>query len=133
MVERIRERGVTILLVTHFMEEAERLADRVLLIDAGRVVAEGTPAQLAARTTSQTVRFSTADPLPAGLLEALPGVASVLAEGTDYEVRGADVAVDVVLAVTGLGIRPQHLRVEQGSLEEAFVSIVAGGPAAKEV
>ena len=124
VIERIRDRGVTILLVTHFMEEAERLADRVLLIDAGRVVAEGTPAQLAARATAQTVRFSLPEPLPAGLLEQLPGVASVVVTGVDYEVRGAEVAVDVVLAVTGAGQRPQHLRVEQGSLEEAFVSIV---------
>ena len=127
VVERIRDRGVTILLVTHFMEEAERLADRVLLIDAGRVVAEGTPAQLAARTTAQTVRFTLPEPLPAGLLEQLPGVASVVVDGADYEVRGAEIAVDVVLAVTGAGLRPHHLRVEQGSLEEAFVSIVSAG------
>ncbi len=125
VIERIRDRGVTILLVTHFMEEAERLADRVLLIDAGRVVAEGTPARLAARATAQTVRFVLREPLPDGLLERLPGVQSVVVEGADYEIRGAEVAVDVVLAVTGLGLRPLQLRVEQGSLEEAFVSIVS--------
>jgi ABC-2 type transport system ATP-binding protein len=125
VVERIRERGVTILLVTHFMEEAERLADRVVLIDAGRVVAEGTPAQLAARATAQTVRFSVPELLPAGLLEDLPGVATVRVDGLQYEVTGAEVAVDVVLAATSVGVRPQHLRVEQGSLEEAFVSIVS--------
>ena len=138
VIERIRDRGVTILLVTHFMEEAERLADRVLLIDAGRVVAQGTPAELAARTTLQTVRFHTDVPVPAGLLEAVPGVVdvrvdAVAGDGADYEVRGAEVAVDVVLAVTGVGIRPTHLRVEQGSLEEAFVSIVTAAPAAQEV
>lgn len=124
VVERVRERGVTILLVTHFMEEAERLADRVLLIDAGRVVAEGTPAELAARTTAQTIRFTSPEPLPAGLIESIPGVAAVTVDGSAYEVRGAEVAVDVVLAATSAGVRPQHLRVEQGSLEEAFVSIV---------
>lgn len=127
VIERIRARGVTILLVTHFMEEAERLADRVLLIDSGRIVAQGTPAELAARATAQTVRFTLPAPLPAGLLEQLPGIASVRVEGAEYEVRGAEVAVDVVLAVTGAGLRPQHLRVEQGSLEEAFVSIVTAG------
>ena len=133
VIERIRDRGVTILLVTHFMEEAERLADRVLLIDAGRIVAQGTPAELAAQATQQTVRFHTPVPVPAGLLETLPGVADVVVEasgdGADYEVRGQEVAVDVVLAVTGAGNRPAHLRVEQGSLEEAFVSIVARGAA----
>ena len=137
VIERIRERGVTIVLVTHFMEEAERLADRVLLIDSGRIVAEGTPAQLAARATAQTVRFSlpdaVTDPLPAGLLEALPGVTSVSIEGAEHEVRGTEVAVDVVLAVTAVGRRPQHLRVEQGSLEEAFVSIVSANGAHADV
>jgi len=138
VIERIRDRGVTILLVTHFMEEAERLADRVLLIDAGHVVAQGTPAALAARTTLQTVHFHTEAPVPAGVLEAVPGVVDVRVDdvaggGADYELRGAEVAVDVVLAVTAAGIRPTHLRVEQGSLEEAFVSIVAGAPAEQEV
>ena len=49
LIEGVRARGVTILLVTHFMEEAERLCDRVALIDNGRVVALDTPAGLAAR------------------------------------------------------------------------------------
>lgn len=132
VIEGIRDRGVTIVLVTHFMEEAERLADRVLLIDAGQVVAQGTPAELAARATAQTVRFTLREALPAGLLDQIPGVTSVAVEGVDYEVRGAEVAVDVVLAVTGLGLRPQHLRVEQGSLEEAFVSIVSANGYGKE-
>jgi len=54
-------------------------------------------------------------------------VAAVTVDGSAYEVRGAEVAVDVVLAATSAGVRPQHLRVEQGSLEEAFVSIVSTG------
>jgi ABC-2 type transport system ATP-binding protein len=128
VIERIRDRGVTILLVTHFMEEAERLADRVLLIDHGRIVAEGTPADLAARATTQTVRFRTAGPLPDGLLASVPGVAAAVTTpatgGFDHEVRGGDVAADVVLAVAAAGTRPTQLRVHQGSLEEAFVSLV---------
>ncbi len=124
LIERVRDRGVTILLVTHFMDEAERLCDRVMLIDAGRVIAEGSPADLAARVNQQTVRFRTTTPVPAGLLEALPGVAAVVVDGGHYEVRGADVAVDVVLALNGVGIRPERLTAEQGSLEEAFVSLV---------
>ena len=60
LVEQIRDRGVTVVLVTHFMEEAERLCDRVALIDAGRVVAVDTPAGLAGRR-----RAGAADALPA--------------------------------------------------------------------
>lgn len=125
LIERVRDRGVTVLLVTHFMEEAERLCDRVILIDAGRVIAEGTPAELAARTNLQTVQFHSAAPIPAGLLETLPGVTAAVHDGPDHEVRGSEVAVDVVLALHAAGIRPERLRVEQGSLEEAFVSLVA--------
>ncbi len=58
LVERVRDRGVTILLVTHFMDEAERLCDRLVIIDRGRVVAQGTPAELVDSVdTSRTVRL----------------------------------------------------------------------------
>jgi ABC-2 type transport system ATP-binding protein len=58
LIEHVRDRGVTIVLVTHFMEEAERLCDRVALIDAGRVVALDTPATLAEQTeTGQRIQF----------------------------------------------------------------------------
>ena len=58
LIERVRDRGTTVLLVTHFMEEVERLCDRVALINAGRIVALDTPAGLAAQATRvRTVRF----------------------------------------------------------------------------
>ena len=60
LIERIRDRGVTVVLVTHFMEEAERLCDRLAVIDAGRVVALDTPAGLVARVDDRA-----ADPVPA--------------------------------------------------------------------
>ena len=55
LVDRLRDLGTTILLTTHYLDEAEHLADRVVVIDRGRVVAEGTPAELAARAGSRTV------------------------------------------------------------------------------
>ena len=58
LISGIRDRGVTVVLVTHFMEEAERLCDRVAVIDAGRVIATGSPADLAARAgEDQVIRF----------------------------------------------------------------------------
>lgn len=73
LIERIRERGVTVLLVTHFMEEAERLCDRVVLIDSGRVIATGTPAEVAeAASGGQHLRFRASAPVPTEDLEALP-------------------------------------------------------------
>src|SRR6516162_10464931 len=69
LIEGVRDRGVTILLVTHFMEEAERLCDRVALIDAGRVVAMDTPASLAARARGgKSVRFLPSAPFDETLL-----------------------------------------------------------------
>src|SRR5256714_8391824 len=73
LIEQVRDRGVTIVLVTHFMEEAERLCDRVALIDHGRVVALDTPARLATQARGgKTVRFLPSAPFEDRLLTGLP-------------------------------------------------------------
>jgi ABC-2 type transport system ATP-binding protein len=122
VVERIRARGVTIVLVTHLMEEAERLCDRIALIDAGRVVATGTPAELVGRATAeQVLRFRPSAPVPAGLLD---GFGTATARDGELEVRGTgNVVQDVLVALDRHGIRPEQLRVEQSSLEDAFVAL----------
>src|SRR5580704_1324089 len=75
LIEHVRDRGTTILLVTHFMEEAERLCDRVALIDAGRIVALDTPDGLAGRATgAKTVRFVPSAPFDDSVLTRLPEV-----------------------------------------------------------
>ncbi|NCT91303.1 ABC transporter ATP-binding protein [Cellulomonas sp. APG4] len=124
VIERIRDRGVTIVLVTHFLEEAERLCDRVVVIDRGRVVAEGTPAALAG-SGGQTLRFRTSVPLPDGVLRVVPGVDEVRSDGLAHVVRTrGDHAVDAVLALTHAGVRPEQLEISHGSLEDAFVRLV---------
>ena len=123
VVERIRDRGVTIVLVTHLMEEAERLCDRIALIDSGRVVATGTPAELVARATAeQVLRFRPSAPIPVGLLEQLAHVTH--ADDGTVEARGRDnVVQDVLVALAQHGIRPENLRLEQSTLEDAFVAL----------
>src|SRR5579872_4249207 len=75
LIERIRDRGTTILLVTHFMEEAERLCDHVALIDHGRIVALDTPAGLTAQARGgKTVRFLPSGPFDERVLTELPEV-----------------------------------------------------------
>src|SRR5262249_46332661 len=75
LIEDIRAKGVTVLLVTHFMEEAERLCDRVALIDAGRVVALDTPAGIVARVDpEQRMQFRPPSPFDERILTALPEV-----------------------------------------------------------
>ncbi len=124
-VEVLRVRGVTVLLVTHSMEEAERLCDRVLLIDEGRVVAAGTPSDLAARVTGGTlVRFRPSAPVEDAVLTRLPTVSAVVRQGEDVVVSGSgDVVTDVVLALDAAGSRATAVRVEAATLEDAFIAL----------
>jgi ABC-2 type transport system ATP-binding protein len=127
LVESIRDRGVTVLLVTHLMEEAERLCDRVAVIDAGRVIAVDTPAALAAGTgAEQRIRFRPSAEFPDEVLTALPEVTSVARRGGQVHVTGTG---DVLSAVTAVlarrGVVASQLRVEQASLDDAFVKMTA--------
>jgi ABC-2 type transport system ATP-binding protein len=128
LIEGVRDRGVTIVLVTHFMDEAERLCDRVVLIDAGRVVALDTPAALTERIQAeQRIQFRPSVPLDDALLTSLPEVTSVLHRGDDVMITGNS---DALTAVTSMLARhqivAQHLRVEQASLEDAFIALTGG-------
>ena len=125
LIENLRDSGVTILLVTHFMEEAERLCDRLAIFDAGRVVALGTPDEIVARLdSSQRIRFR----LPAGFdenrLAALEDVRDVVRQDDTVVVTGTD---NTLNAVSSLLAREQvvvrDLRVEQAGLDDAFVRL----------
>ncbi|HYF65260.1 MAG TPA: ABC transporter ATP-binding protein, partial [Herpetosiphonaceae bacterium] len=90
LIERARDGGVTVVLVSHFMEEAERLCDRIAVIDAGRVVALDTPAGLAARAGGdQTLRFRPSAPLDERLLAGLPEVSGISQQGGLVRVSGS--------------------------------------------
>jgi ABC-2 type transport system ATP-binding protein len=125
LIEGIRNAGVTVLLVTHFMEEAERLADRVALLDAGRVVAIDTPGGLVSRVdATQRIRFRPLAPLDERLLTGLPEVQSVRWNGSRVLVTGTG---DLLQAVTSVLARNQivaaELRMEQASLDDAFMAL----------
>ena len=129
LVEQVRDAGVTVLLVTHFMEEAERLCDRLALIDRGRVVAVDTPAGLAERSgAGQRLRFTPSTPIEDADLLALPEVDSVTRHGKQIELAGS---AELVQAVTTLLARRQiiaiGLRIEQASLDDAFVTLTDHG------
>ncbi|HEY4851767.1 MAG TPA: ABC transporter ATP-binding protein [Streptosporangiaceae bacterium] len=135
LIEGIRDRGVTIVLVTHLMEEAERLCDRVAVLDLGRVVAIDSPSALAAGAgVEQRIRFRPSIPLDDRLLTSLPEVTGVTHRGGVVLVTGTG---DVVNAVTSVlarnGIVAGQLRVEQASLEDAFVALTGHGAASGEI
>jgi ABC-2 type transport system ATP-binding protein len=128
LIADIRRQGVTIVLVTHFMEEAERLCDRVAVIEAGRVAAIGSPAGLAVRLGGeQRISFHPSGPLDGRLLTGLPGVTGVTRTGDTVVVTGTgDALTAVTSALARRGLTAQRLRVEQPSLEDAFVAVTGG-------
>lgn len=126
LIERVRADGTTIVLVTHFMEEAQRLCDRLALIDGGRVVAIDTPAGLISSTEAPTVMSFRPDrPLDLARLTAIDGVADAREQGDAIELRATDHAVIEVLdRLRGDGVRPERLRVVESSLDDAYVRLV---------
>jgi len=127
LIESIRDRGVTVLLVTHLMEEAERLADRVAVIDGGRIVAIDTPAGIVARVDpQQTLRFRPSAPIEDSLLTDLPEVKNVERSGPVVTVTGTG---NLIHAVTSVLAQQQvianDLRVEQTNLDDAYLALTA--------
>lgn len=112
------------ILVTHFMEEAEELCDRLAIVDQQRVIATGTPQELIARSAQGIrVRFST-DHEDIAWLADVDYVEQVERQGDQVEVRGAGpVLALVAAALVGHGIVPADLRVEQATLEDVFLEL----------
>jgi ABC-2 type transport system ATP-binding protein len=125
LIEGIRDRGVTIVLVTHFMEEAERLCDRVALIDNGRVVALDTPAALAERARGgKTVRFLPSAPFDDHLLTNLPDVTGLEHVGQHVVVTGKGELVNaVILTLHAAGVTARDVQLDSSNLEDAFVKL----------
>ncbi len=114
------------MLVSHFMEEAERLCDRVAVVDAGRIVALDTPAALAAAADAeQRISFRPATPLDDRLLTDLPEVTGLQRHGETVVVTGTGNVVNAVTSVLATrGVVAQQLRVDQANLEDAFVALM---------
>ena len=128
LIESIRDQGVTILLVTHLMEEAERLADRVAVIDGGRILAIDTPAGIISRVSAeQTLRFRPSAPIEDRLLTDLPEVTDIQRTGPTVKVTGTGNLIHAVTSVLAQHqIVANDLRVEQANLDDAYLALTAG-------
>ncbi len=126
LVRDIRERGRTVFLTTHLMEEAERLCDRVAIIDHGRIVDIGTPARLVARHCPQRSVELAADEETAGdRFRTIPGVDAVERQGVRYTIRGCgdDLVSDVIQCLSEHRIRVTDFRTIVPTLEDVFLTV----------
>lgn len=128
LIKRVRDSGVTTVLVSHFMDEVEELCDRVAVIDRGAVVAVDTPAGIIDRAGGRhQMRFtlpggSNAD--PAELLGSLPGVSAVTRDGDKVTVTGSgDFATAVTAALARCQLLVTDLRMDHRTLDDAFITL----------
>lgn len=124
LIRAIRDHGTTVLLVTHFMDEAEHLCDRVAVVDGGRIVALDSPQGLIAEHAGQIRIIFSTDDRDLSWIESVPHVNSLRRRGPRVEVEGSGpVLVHVAAALASHDIIPGDLRVEQPTLEDAFLAI----------
>ena len=125
LIRAIREQGKTVVLITHFMDEVEALADRVAIIDHGRVIALDTPDDLIASLNRETkVLFSVPNGFKAERLEKVSGVTAVHQHNQHITISGnGPLLANVAAALAQHNIAPADLRVQQANLEDVFLAL----------
>jgi ABC-2 type transport system ATP-binding protein len=129
LVSDVRARGKTVMLTTHFMEEAEHLCDRVAILDHGKIVALDTPLNLIhSLGAGEQVIFSTDSALPVDFQKSLSSAVQIETRAGQVIIHGKNgrettLVSEVVSQLTGQGIRFHDLRVEQPDLEDVFLSL----------
>lgn len=126
LIRRIRARGTTVILVTHFMDEAETLCDRLVVIDHGIVIAGGAPQELIdEHGGGVNVQFTAPGPY-LDWLASVPHVESFERDHDRYEVRGkGPVLAHVAAALIEHGLAPSDLRVKRATLEDVFLRLTS--------
>jgi len=129
LVQGVRAQGKTVVLVTHAMDEAELLADRVAIIDHGRIIALDTPQALIQRVQPDNqVRFTTTNGFDPALLKQVDGVNAVERNGAQVTVRGTGPLLSrVAQALAEHHIEPADLRQERATLEDVFLATTGRG------
>jgi ABC-2 type transport system ATP-binding protein len=128
LIRALRRDGVTVVLTTHFLDEAEQLADNVVVIDAGRVVAQGTPAELTRAGAEGQIRFRATPNLRLDLLvHALPSGSQALEEEPGRYLVTGDVTPQLLATLTawcaGQQVLAEDLAVERRTLEDVFLDV----------
>ncbi|MFF7641149.1 ATP-binding cassette domain-containing protein [Streptomyces canus] len=116
------DQGRTVLFATHYLEEADAIADRVLVLHRGRLLADGTAAEIKAKAGARRIAFDLEGVIDEGPLRALPFLTSIDISGQTVRIQSTD-ADATVHALYGLGVHPRNLEVAGLGLEQAFVAI----------
>ncbi|GGA76237.1 multidrug ABC transporter ATP-binding protein [Pseudoclavibacter endophyticus] len=134
LIERVRDTGVTILLVTHFMDEAKRLSDRIAVINGGRVAAVDTPEGLITQASAvQQVRFRVSQPLDKSVLTGLTEVTDVeITEGRWLVTGRGQLLSGIAGALARAQVVAEDLRVDQPNLDDAFLAFTGRAPESSE-
>ncbi|MFF9675283.1 ABC transporter ATP-binding protein [Streptomyces eurythermus] len=125
------DQGRTVLFATHYLEEADAIADRVLVLHRGRLLADGTAAEIKAKAGVRRISFDLAGGIDESALGALPSVTRIDVSGRTVRIQSAD-ADATVHALYGLGLYPRNLEVAGLGLEQAFVAITAAEEAKQQ-
>ena len=122
MKEEVAE-GKTLLFATHYLEEADQAADRILVINRGRLLADGTPAEIKSRAGAKQLSFRLGS-VPEAFLLGLPGLVSLDMHGEVVHIQTSD-SDKTLYAVLDAGYRPSDIEVSGLGLEQAFLAITA--------
>jgi lipooligosaccharide transport system ATP-binding protein len=121
---RLKQRGVTLVLTTHYMDEAEQLCDRLVVMDKAKIVAEGSPQELIRRySTKEVAEFRFAPGIQETLEGQLDGLAERVERLPDRVLLYADDGEDVVLAARDRGLHPETVLVRRSTLEDVFLRL----------
>jgi ABC-2 type transport system ATP-binding protein len=128
-IARMKQDGRTVLLTTHYIEEAEQLCDRIAIIDRGRIIASGPPRRLIAESTvMQSVVLTTAQPIDQALLASVPGVEDLVCEDHTARLRTATISRTIAGLMHLLdeqGLDLTELQVRKATLEDVFIALTA--------
>jgi ABC-2 type transport system ATP-binding protein len=132
LIDHVRQRGVTVILVTHFMDEAETLCNRVAILHHGKVAALDTPEAIAAQAGENRVRFVPSRPVADANLRAVPGVTGIVRKDRYITVTGhGDLAASLIDALTRAGLGMSEVDARTGNLEDAFLKLTRQGASSR--
>ncbi|NIK69507.1 ABC transporter ATP-binding protein [Paenibacillus sp. BK720] len=122
-IRSMADKGRTVVLTTHYLEEADSLADRIVVINQGKVVADGSPSQIKAETTGRVISFTAGASVTNEQLQALPGVIEAEWNGRRVKLHSRDTD-RLIVTLIEQRIEMKDIEIQSGGLEDAFQAIV---------